>query len=280
MASPSEEVKVKKASLPSRKDVDAKFLSRGVFPHMIRDATGVEKMEVAKLRSLLAIFEEAHDRNWNVANGPWAHAVEFYQVFFQVTLPGVEIGPRDFLINDFLKRCWSILRERESGQTEPTSVIDVSATSDLVLTTEVAAPSTEASGSSHPPKASIVVAVGTQQPVSPLATSTPAKSVPRTEAEEEAAYTAHVAQLAEYRAREIAELNSDIAKIEKDREAALAVQKRERLERERRELERVAEENFVNEKKRRLDRLGELERDKLQFTSKFGQGGGDRDREG
>ena len=49
---------------------------------MIREATGVEKMEVTEMRSLLAIFEEAHERQWDVANGPWAHAVEFYKVFF------------------------------------------------------------------------------------------------------------------------------------------------------------------------------------------------------
>ena len=99
------EVKAKKSSLISKKDVEEKFRLRGVSIGMIRDATGGEKMDVAELRALLAIFEEAHERNWDVANAPWAHAVEFYKVFFQATLPELEIGPRESLIKDFLKRC-------------------------------------------------------------------------------------------------------------------------------------------------------------------------------
>ena len=73
---PAKEVKVKKAL--SRTNVDVKFASRGALPFMIREATGVEKMEVTEMRSLLAIFEEAHERQWDVAYGPWAHAVDFY----------------------------------------------------------------------------------------------------------------------------------------------------------------------------------------------------------
>ena len=57
------------------------------------------------------------------------------------------------------------------------------------------------------------------------------------------------------------------------------VQKRERLVIERRKLERVAEEQFAVEKKRRLDRLGDLEREKLLIPGKIGQGGGDRERD-
>jgi hypothetical protein len=129
------EVKAKKPPLPSRNDVDAKFMLRGVQPYMIREATGVEKMNVAEMRSLLAIFEEAHDRQWDVAKGPWAHAVQFYKVFFQATLPELESGPRESLIKDFLKRCWAILREREAEQ--GTSTIEVLDTGEQALPTEV-----------------------------------------------------------------------------------------------------------------------------------------------
>ena len=116
-------------------------------------------------------------------------------------------------------------------------------------------------------------------PLSPLITSTPSKSALSIEAEEDAAYAKQVAQLAEYRAKEIAELNSNIAKIENNREVTFAAQRRERLMSERRELDRVAEEQFAIEKKRRLDRLGDLERERLQIPGKTGQGGGERDRE-
>ena len=100
-----------------------------------------------------------------------------------------------------------------------------------------------------------------------------------TDSDQEAAYALHVVQLAERRARDLAGLNSDIAKIEKDHEVAAAVLKRDRVVQERLEQERVAKENFAIEKKRRLDRLSELERDKPQPSGKFGQGGGDRDRD-
>ena len=53
------EVKAKKSSLISKKNVEEKFRLRGVSIGMIRDATGGEKMDVAELRALLAIFEEA-----------------------------------------------------------------------------------------------------------------------------------------------------------------------------------------------------------------------------
>ena len=46
----------------SRAEVDAKFLSRGVPPAWIREATGVDKMEVGELRALPTNFEEAHER--------------------------------------------------------------------------------------------------------------------------------------------------------------------------------------------------------------------------
>ena len=155
MSSPSgtsKEVKVKKPSLPSRNDVDAKFISRGVHPYMIREATGVKKMNVAEMRSLLAIFEEAHERQWDVAKGPWAHAVEFYKVFFQATLPELEIGPRESLIKDFLKRCWVFLREREDEQTA--SIIEAANTGDQALSNEVEDSSPEVSGDILPPKVS------------------------------------------------------------------------------------------------------------------------------
>ena len=64
----------KKLPLLSRTEVDAKFKSRGVSPKMIREATALEKLDVTKIRALLAIFEEAHERGWDVAKGPWARA--------------------------------------------------------------------------------------------------------------------------------------------------------------------------------------------------------------
>ena len=119
---------------------------------MIREATGVEKMNVVEMRSLLAIFEEAHERQFDVAKGPWAHAVEFYKVFFQATLPELEIGPRESLIKDFLKRCWVVLREREGEQTA--TIIEMLDTGDQALSTEVGPSSPEVSGDSLPPKVS------------------------------------------------------------------------------------------------------------------------------
>ena len=167
MSSPPEEARGKKAL--SRSEVDAKFKSRGVLPIMIREATGVDKLEVSKLRALLAFFEEAHDRNWDVANGPWAHAVEIYLVFFKATLPAIEVGAREVLIKDFLKRCWSIVCGRDCGQAEPTLAIDASASSDQVLT-EGAAPTTEAK------KVSLGLAAVAKQPPDPEAANEAAYS--------------------------------------------------------------------------------------------------------
>jgi hypothetical protein len=199
-------------------------------------------------------------------------------MFFPMKLPEVETGPRDVLIADFLKRCWNVLRER--GQAEPALFIDLSGARDNQgLTTELAVPSTEALEGGYPPKVSAAGAVGAPQPLSgmklvespakflvpgggyplgsstPTAATTPAKLASLSEAEEDVAYDARAAQLAEYRANEIAAINGDIAKREADREVALAALKRVRLDRERLELERVATENFVNERKRRHDRL-------------------------
>ena len=86
----------------SRAEVDAKFLSRGVPPALILEATGLDKMEVTELRALLSVFEEAHEKSWDVAMGPWSHAVQFYQQYFQVTLSAGEAGPREVLIKDLL----------------------------------------------------------------------------------------------------------------------------------------------------------------------------------
>jgi hypothetical protein len=55
-------------------------------------------------------------------------------------------------------------------------------------------------------------------------------------------------------------MDSNIAKAERDHETALAAQRRERVLNERHELDRATEDQFVVEKKRRLARLGELER--------------------
>ena len=65
----------------SRAEVDAKFKSRGVSTKMVRDATGVEKLELTKIRSLLTVFEEAHERGWDVAKGPWARPPESRHYF-------------------------------------------------------------------------------------------------------------------------------------------------------------------------------------------------------
>ena len=70
----ADEAKNAKKLLPLRKEVDAKFLSRGVTPSMVREATAVDKCEVAKLRLLLNVFEEAHERGWDVAKGSWSDA--------------------------------------------------------------------------------------------------------------------------------------------------------------------------------------------------------------
>ena len=129
------------------------------------------------------------------------------------------------------------MREREDEQTA--SIIEAANTGDQALSNEVEDSSPEVSGDILPPKVSLVV--GSQQPLSPLITSTPSKSVFSIEAEEDAAYAKQVAQRAESRAKEIAELNSNIAKIENNREVTFAAQRRERLMSERRELDRVAE---------------------------------------
>jgi len=52
----------KKAPLLTKKEVESKFASSGVTSLMIRDATGVEKIDVVKLRSLLAIFDSGSSR--------------------------------------------------------------------------------------------------------------------------------------------------------------------------------------------------------------------------
>ena len=75
--------------------------------------------------------------------------------------------------------------------------------------------------------------------------------------ESDAAYVVLVAQVAEQQALEIAAFDAEIRKREADRETAFALRVVERLERE-----RVAAENFANEKKRRHDRLEELDREK------------------
>ena len=214
---------VKKPAALSRSAIDTKFTARGVSPRMIREATGVEKFELTQIRSLLAIFEEAHERNWDVAKGPWAHAVEFYQFAFQETLPEVEPGPRDSLIMDFVKRCWGIVLARDGLRIEPSSVTDVQATDDVVTTEFVA---------SIPPKVSMVLTTEAQLLAPPAASSALAKFMADTGTDADAAYAAyavHVAQLAERRNRELSGLNDDIEKVVKDREAIAAGQKRDRL---------------------------------------------------
>ena len=255
MASSTEEPKSKKLS---KTEVDAKFKSRGVLPITIREAIGIEKLDVDKMRALLTVFEEAQDNNIDVANCSWAEAIDFYQGVLKVTLPATEVGPRILLVKDFLKRCWGVVCGRDPGQVEPTSVIGASASSDLV-STEGAAATTETE------KVPLGSAAATQQP-------------PDGEAEEDAAYSARLFSLAAARAKVIEELNSDIAKREKARETTLASLNRERLMRERAAHEREVEEQFVKEKKRRLDRVDELERESRQLSNKFGQGDGDKDR--
>ena len=103
---------------------------------------------------------------------PWAHAVEFYLVFFKATLPVIEVGAREVLIKDFLKRCWSIVGGLEGGQPDPTVVIDAPASSDQVLT-EGAASATVTE------KVALGFEAVPQQP-------------PGSEVEEEAAYSARI----------------------------------------------------------------------------------------
>ena len=92
------------------------------------------------------------------------------------------------------------MRQRE---VVPTSAADVLATSGEALATEDSSPNIEGVVGNLQPKVPVLAAVETQ-PLVPLATLTPAKAVPRSEAEEDAAYVAQVAQLKERRAREIA----------------------------------------------------------------------------
>ena len=54
----ADEAKNAKKLLPSKKEVEAKFLLRGVTSSMIREATMVDKCEVSKLRHLFNVFEE------------------------------------------------------------------------------------------------------------------------------------------------------------------------------------------------------------------------------
>ena len=64
-----EEATNAKKPLPSKKEVEAKFLLRGVTLSMIREAMGTSKCEVSTLRLLFNVFEEAHERGWDVAKG-------------------------------------------------------------------------------------------------------------------------------------------------------------------------------------------------------------------
>ena len=71
---------------PSRKEVDAKFAARGVNPQMIRDGTGVDRLELAKMRALLTTFEEAHQNGCDIARGAWPDIVGFYLKHFSLEL--------------------------------------------------------------------------------------------------------------------------------------------------------------------------------------------------
>ncbi len=55
----------------------------------------------------------------------WAMAVEFYKVFFSETLPEVEAQPREWLIVDFLKKCWSVVGQRHPALMTPVDVVIV-----------------------------------------------------------------------------------------------------------------------------------------------------------
>ena len=232
-----------KKSALSRTAVDAKFTSRGVSPSMIREATGVQKLDVSKMRVLLEIFEVAHEKNWDVAKGPWAHAVQFYKTFFNETLPESEPAAREWLIKDFVKKCWVILCSRLPGisQVEPTPAVEATTAVDAVANELVSS------------------------------------SSGFVEADEEKAYALAMAQRDERRSKELAAIDTDSAKAEVARVEMQAKLKWDRISRERLEAERISDENFAIEKKRRLDHLGEVERDNLLLSGKLGQGGGDRD---
>ena len=97
------------------------------------------------------------------------------------------------------------------------------------------------------------------------------------EADEEKAYALAIAQRDERRSKELAVIDTDSAKAEVARVEMQAKLKWDRISRERLEAERISDEIFAIEKKRRLDHLGEVERDNLLLSGKLGQGGGDRD---
>ena len=117
-----EEAKNAKKPFLTKKEVEAKFLLRGVTLSMIREAMGTSKCEVSTLRLLFNVFEEAHERGWDVAKGSWADAVAFYQACFSVKLSDDEQEPREVLTVDFLKRCWGVVLQRED-ESGPTAVV-------------------------------------------------------------------------------------------------------------------------------------------------------------
>ena len=97
------------------------------------------------------------------------------------------------------------------------------------------------------------------------------------DADEGTAYALALAQRKERRDSELAAIDSGFARADKARVEMEAKLKHDRLARERQEAERIDEENFAIEKKRRLDRVAEVERGNILLASKLGQGGGDRD---
>ena len=224
----ADEAKNAKKLLPSsRKEVDAKFLSRGVTPSMIREATAVDKCEVAKLRHLLNVFEEAHERGWEVAKGPWSDAVVFYQTFFSVKLPDVELESRELLIVDFLKRCWSVV-QRPEAEGGPTVVVDLTDARDgSVLAPEIpisgvavleGVPPGSAAKLKIPEGASTSVVVAAKLKL-PEGASTSVVVVPPGKlgslvGEADADYEKVAAQVAEQRAKEMAAFDAEISKRE------------------------------------------------------------------
>ncbi len=216
----------KKAPLLTKKDVEAKFASKGVTPFMIREATGPEKIDVVKLRSLLVLFEEAHDRNFDVAKGPWALAVEFYKVFFFEALPEVEAQSREWLILDVLKKCWAVVGQRHTALMTPGDL--PSARDNQAVNADLVVPNTDGLVGKVP-EVSLPDADGAIQLKSALSAGE----------DEEAILEAAVLERAKQRTFELSEMDADIAKQEVTRASALTELKRAQSVRERRERERV-----------------------------------------
>ena len=257
----------KKGALLSKKEVEAKFVSKGVTVAMIREACGTPKYEVSSIRQLLAIFEEAYLKGWDVVNGPWATAVAFYKQFLQANLAEKEQEPRERLIVDFLKRCWDLVQRGEgAGQqqdAEGGAAASESAMDTRVSTSEVVIPAT--TGLEGVPLIPTVKPTPSGGVGSVPATITPqAKVAPPTDAEVEEEYQKGAALIAAERAKRLAAVHAEIEKKEAALEETRRLHLVERLDRE-----RLASSHFENEMLRARERLDGLDRDQKNSASGY-----------